>query len=68
MLLWSVLFAQETGFIIAGLDFSPIKGPEGNIEYLVHLAQSCETADALTEERIDEIVDEAHKTLDKGNH
>lgn len=61
-------YSREIGFIPKGLTFSPIKGPEGNIEYLVHLAQSCETADALTEERIDEIVDEAHKTLDKGNH
>ncbi len=30
-------FAQKTGFCIMNLDFSPIKGPEGNIEYLVHL-------------------------------
>ncbi len=28
---------NELGFEIAGLDFSPIKGPEGNIEYLVHI-------------------------------
>ena len=31
------LFAQEIGFTIAGLDFSPIKGPEGNIEFLLYL-------------------------------
>lgn len=30
-------FAKEIGFRILALDFSPIKGPEGNIEYLVHL-------------------------------
>lgn len=30
-------FAQLTGFEILGLTFSPIKGPEGNIEYLVYL-------------------------------
>lgn len=30
-------FAVENGFSILGLDFSPIKGPEGNIEYLIHL-------------------------------
>ena len=30
-------FAIETGFSIMGLDFSPIKGPEGNIEYLLFL-------------------------------
>ncbi len=27
-------FATELGFCVAGLDFSPVKGPEGNIEYL----------------------------------
>ena len=46
------------------MTFSPIKGPEGNIEYLVHLAPSGE--DAVTEARIGEVVDEAHRTLDKG--
>ena len=30
-------FAEQTGFCVEHLTFSPIKGPEGNIEYLVHL-------------------------------
>ena len=30
-------FAKEIGFSVMGLDFSPIKGPEGNIEYICHL-------------------------------
>lgn len=30
-------FAPTAGLVPAGLDFSPIKGPEGNIEYLLHL-------------------------------
>ncbi len=30
-------YAREHGFIVCHLGFSPIKGPEGNIEYLVHL-------------------------------
>ena len=29
-------FAQNSGFAVLGLDFSPIKGPEGNIEYLMY--------------------------------
>ncbi|MBR6696971.1 MAG: TlyA family RNA methyltransferase [Lachnospiraceae bacterium] len=33
-------FAKSIGFSIKMLDFSPIKGPEGNIEYLVHLTKS----------------------------
>lgn len=28
-------FSKETGFTPVGLDYSPVKGPEGNIEYLV---------------------------------
>lgn len=58
-------YSREIGFSPVGLTFSPIKGPEGNIEYLVHLVQSSEFS-ALTEEKIDKIVDEAHKELDKG--
>ena len=34
--------AVENGFSVAGLDFSPIKGPEGNIEYLIYLLKSNE--------------------------
>lgn len=33
-------FAQNCGFCVLGLDFSPIRGPEGNIEYLMH-AKKC---------------------------
>ena len=33
-------FADYIGFDILHLDFSPIKGPEGNIEYLVHLCKN----------------------------
>ena len=58
-------YSREIGFFPVGLTFSPIKGPEGNIEYLVHLVQSVESS-ALTEKTIDKIVDEAHKILDKG--
>lgn len=31
-------FAREAGYAVLGLDHSPIKGPEGNVEFLVHLA------------------------------
>lgn len=30
-------FAPSIGLSVAGLDYSPIKGPEGNIEYICHL-------------------------------
>ena len=32
-----ISFAQAEGWSIGGLDFSPVKGPEGNIEYLLYL-------------------------------
>ena len=38
-----LVFAREMGFCILNLDFSPIKGPEGNIEYLVHIKKEVET-------------------------
>ena len=34
-------FAPTLGLSVAGLDFSPVKGPEGNIEYLCHLKNGC---------------------------
>ncbi|MBQ9928906.1 MAG: TlyA family RNA methyltransferase [Lachnospiraceae bacterium] len=37
-------FADFIGFTVLHLDFSPIKGPEGNIEYLVHLRKEDEKA------------------------
>ena len=60
----------EIGFKICGLTYSPIKGPEGNIEYLIYLKKPAEltkhTADFdINDEIIDRIVSESH-TLLKG--
>lgn len=55
-------FAIEAGFSVAGLDYSPIKGPEGNIEYLIYLKKQ-EEADANVD--IDTVVDISHAELDK---
>lgn len=38
-------FAAEVGFAVRGLDFSPVKGPEGNIEYLAHFAKNFSAVD-----------------------
>jgi 23S rRNA (cytidine1920-2'-O)/16S rRNA (cytidine1409-2'-O)-methyltransferase len=48
------------GFIVRGLTFSPIKGPQGNIEYLAYLADSGE--DVAPD--IAGIVAQAHTELD----
>lgn len=37
-------YAHSIGFEIRDIDFSPIKGPEGNIEYLIHLQKHAESA------------------------
>lgn len=33
-------FASSNGFLLLHLDYSPIKGPEGNIEYLLHMQKT----------------------------
>lgn len=35
-------FTKEIGFSVKGLDFSPVRGPEGNIEYLMHIKKTTE--------------------------
>ena len=59
-------YALSIGFSVLNLDFSPIKGPEGNIEYLVHL-QKTEETDAMDYLEIDwkQIVENAFSTLAK---
>ncbi len=51
------------GFSIEGMDYSPIKGPEGNIEYLLYIRKAdC----SVSEDRRDEIrqlVEKAHSSL-----
>lgn len=54
-------FAAELGFSIAGLDFSPIKGPEGNIEYLLYLTKTKHT-DASVDPS--SVVEASHAALD----
>ncbi|MBO5364332.1 MAG: TlyA family RNA methyltransferase, partial [Clostridia bacterium] len=35
-------FTKEIGFSVLGLDFSPVRGPEGNIEYLMYVGKQGE--------------------------
>ena len=60
-------FSVENGFEILGLDFSPIKGPEGNIEYLIHLRNGNEGYEFDGETYNNKIVEvvEASHNLDK---
>ena len=54
-------FAYETGFCVKGLDFSPIKGPEGNIEYLMYVSKNGENTNNVTEDIIDSVVTKSHE-------
>ena len=60
-----ISLADGLGFHILGLTFSPVKGPEGNIEFLAHL-----TLDNVAGIHPDtaSIVTQAHDTLDKGGN
>jgi len=68
-------FTLAEGFEILHLDFSPIRGPEGNIEYLMHLLRTEQPIERLNMDRImqekfagmiAETVAQAHNVLDAG--
>lgn len=57
-------FASQNGFFVKNLEYSPIKGPEGNIEYLVYIRKDeTDGVDAAVD--IKAVVDAAHGELDK---
>ena len=53
-------YAKENGFFVRELEFSPVKGPEGNIEYLYHLVKS---GDIDSDIDIEAVVNTAHEKL-----
>lgn len=57
--------AQALGFTISGMTYSPIKGPEGNIEYLLYLKNDMGAPQGDCLQDIRDIVEEAHAALDK---
>lgn len=58
-----ISFARETGVSVLNLDFSPIKGPEGNIEYLLYIKKDGKGAmeEAVS---VKDVVTAAHSMLD----
>ena len=60
-------FAMQTGFHLLGLDFSPIKGPEGNIEYLLYMEKENDLAEGVNQlsVQIADVVEKAHGKLDE---
>lgn len=57
-----ISYATDNGFSIKGLDFSPVKGPEGNIEYLLYISKVQADAEFTAP---DEVVTASHAELDK---
>lgn len=53
-------FAPTLGFTVMGLDYSPIKGPEGNIEYICHL-KNCRCEGGIID--VDAVVKASHESL-----
>ena len=56
-----ISYAKSLGFVIKGLDFSPIRGPEGNIEYLLYIQKMENGAATFSEEEWNEW----QKTMDE---
>ncbi len=57
---------SDSGFIPCGITYSPIKGPAGNIEFLVYIKRGIEcgsTVNIITGSDIEEVVKSAHITL-----
>ncbi len=57
-------FCGEIGFCVKGIHFSPIKGPEGNIEYLFYFKKSPEPS-AFTDGDLAALVEASHQALDR---
>lgn len=56
-------YAVSIGFRVRALEFSPVRGPEGNIEYLAHLEKTADPETLIDEKGRMQIVDLAFDTL-----
>lgn len=57
-------YCLNNGFSVLGLDYSPIKGPQGNIEYLIYIQRADQPVNTLSVTAAD-VVAESHAQLDK---
>ena len=56
-------FVQSVGWIVRRLDYSPITGPEGNIEFLSEIVKADDSSSGITDRDICSVVAEAHGKL-----
>jgi len=54
-------FLLENNLFIYGLDYSPIKGPEGNVEFLVYFGKKDKGMELDIEKKMEEVIEEAHQ-------
>ena len=62
-----IQFAEGNGLCVCRMDYSPITGPEGNIEFLAEIRLKEESDSVISAEEIHRIVREAHQTLYSGS-
>ena len=60
-------FIPTTGWRAAGLDFSPVQGPEGNIEFLLHLLPEDASGLQLFKDQINDIITAAYDKFFKSS-
>ena len=56
-------FCDENGLWVEALDFSPITGPEGNIEFLAKIIRKKTDSVKITKETVETLVATAHRSL-----
>lgn len=61
-------FALSSGYDLKNLDYSPVTGGHGNIEFIAHLQKTAQTGETAAGISIAKIVAEAHQSLDKKRH
>ena len=57
-------YARNAGLYPVGITYSPIKGPEGNIEYLMYAKKTPENVN-ISDEDLWKVINESHGQLDK---
>jgi len=68
VILKTATLVRELGFTIAGLTYSPIRGPEGNIEYLIYIRRNVPEGtvrECFDENFVHALVNESHEKLEE---
>jgi len=58
-----VRFANKMGWMVTAMDYSPIKGPKGNIEFLAEIMKDDGIRQGITPERVSAVAEEAHAKM-----